>query len=158
MVSAKLFKIIGRVICYVLFALGIIYGAFLIAKSGEITTDIDNEWAAKLVTPAIYISMVAIIIAILSAVVLPLFFNHYTKKQLIKAALIVVGVAVLFIISWVLPNVDLPQAVKDNPELKITDNISHWVGVGMYFTYFVFAGAIITIVYAAISNLIQKGN
>ena len=154
MSTSKTFNLIGKIICYLLFALGIIFGIMIVANSGAMKDSIALQ--NKLVLPTIYISYVAVFLSIIVALFLPLFFTTYTKKQIRKFFFILLGVILLFVICWLIPDVKLSEDFMSNPDLNVNDKISKWVGVGCYYVYFMFAFSILAVIYAGISNLIKR--
>ncbi len=156
MATSKIFNLIGRILCYVLFALGAFLGIMIIVKSRAIASDVavGNQW----VLPAVYISEVAVILAILVALFFPLFFTHHTKQSIIKAVILIVAVIAVIAIAYLLPDAQLSEEFMNNPDLNVSPAISKWVGTGCYLAYFLTAGAIIAIIYGAISDLLKKGN
>lgn len=156
MATSKIFNLIGKIVCYILFALGAFMGIMMIVKSRAIASDVavGNQW----VLPAVYISEVAVILAIIIALLFPLFFTHHTKQGIIKAVIFIVAAIAVIAIAYLLPDAQLSEEFMSNPDLNVNPTISKWVGTGCYLAYFLTAGAIIVIIYGAISDLLKKGN
>ena len=107
MSTSKIFNLIGKVVCYLLFALGVIFGALIIINGSKLQADVALQ--DKLVTPSIIISIAAVIIAIILAVVLPLFFTSYTKQGLIKSGATILGIVLIIVIAYLIPDAELSE-------------------------------------------------
>lgn len=147
----KALRLIGKIISFVLIILGAVFGIWLIATSKHVTAiGVETKSVADI---AIYIAYIALALTIV-AVIASLFFKTYNKKSVIRFLIGLVVVVVLLAICWALPGITL------KPEFLETHNLStkssRFVDVGMYFTFILFAAAIITIIYAAISNFIKN--
>ncbi|MDR2084725.1 MAG: hypothetical protein LBP67_07000 [Bacteroidales bacterium] len=148
----KTLNLIGKIICYAFMAIGIVFCVLILIKSSDIKTDIGLQ--NSLVVPAIIISMVAVIFCAFVSLILPLFFTTYTKKKLMNIGLLILGIIVLFVIAWIMPDAQLSAEYME--EMKINQQISKWVGVGCYLAYFSFAGAIIAVIYSAVMSFIKN--
>jgi len=148
----KIINLIGKIVCYGLIAIGAVLCMLIIMKSGVITTDVKVQNA--LVVPGVIIAIVATLLCVCVAVIFPMFFATYTKKSLISAGIVALIAIVLLGIAWIMPDAKLSADYIE--EMKITEGISKWVGVGCYLVYFTLAGAVIAIVYAAVMDLIKS--
>ncbi|MGI6718054.1 MAG: hypothetical protein ACOX4D_02735 [Bacteroidales bacterium] len=147
----KALRLIGKIVSIALIILGAIFGIWLIATSKQVMAL--GAGVKSIADVAIYIAYISLALAIL-AVIASLFFKTYTKKSVIKTIIVLVGVIVLLAICWAIPGVTLPSEFLEGHGLSVKN--SRLVDVGLYFTYILFAAAIITIIYAAISNFIKN--
>ena len=154
MQTSKIFNLIGKIICYILFAFGIVFGLLIVIKSSVLQNDVALQ--DKLVLPCVFMSYIAVGIAILIAIFLPMFFVKQSKKQVRTTLFIILGAIILFGICWIIPDAKLSEEFMSNPDLNVNDTISKWVGVGCYYAYFMFAFSIIAIIYAGIVGLIKR--
>lgn len=154
MSTSNIFNLIGKVVCYLLFALGVIFGALIIVNGSNLQADVALQ--DKLVTPSIIISIVAVILAIILAAVLPLFFTSYTKQGLIKSGATILGIVLIIVIAYLIPDAELSEEFMNNPELNVNPTISKLVGTGCYVTYFTFVAALLTILFSTVLGFIKK--
>ncbi|MDL2240891.1 hypothetical protein LJC69_04630 [Bacteroidales bacterium OttesenSCG-928-K22] len=148
----KTLNLIGKIVCYAFMAVGVVFCALILIKSSAIPTDINLQ--NNLVVPIIIIALVAVVFCAFVSLVLPLFFTTYTKKKLINTGILLLGIIVLFVIAWIIPDAQLSAEYME--EMKITEQVSKWVGVGCYLAYFAFAGAIIAVIYSAVMSFIKN--
>jgi hypothetical protein len=100
-----------------------------------------------------YVTYVAFGIALLFALLFPVIQMASNPKGAVKT-LIMIGIAVVlwFVARAMATNQFSPS---DLEEMKITAETSVTVGAGLIFTYFVFGVAILSILYASVSNLFK---
>ncbi|MDD4142312.1 MAG: hypothetical protein PHR20_05935 [Bacteroidales bacterium] len=139
----KSVNLISKIVCYLIMAVGAVLGIIVIASSKDAAIGAN-----------MYVAYIAFGLCLLVTLIMPLFFMTYTKKMLKTFGLLVLIVGVLFLICYFIPDAQLSQDFLDN--LKVSQSVSHWVGIGCYFAYFTFAGALLAIIYSAVSGLIKN--
>lgn len=94
----------------------------------------------------LYASYVLIILCAVAAVVIPLVQSFGDPKSLIKSAIGLVALVVVFFISYALADSDAPGATATTAKL---------VGAGIITMYILFIGALVGIVYTEVSKMIK---
>lgn len=150
----KTLNLVGKIICYAFIAVGIVFCVLILMKSRDIVTDVNLQ--NKLVLPVIIIAMVAVIFCAFVSLIMPLFFTTYTKKKLMNVGFLILGIIVLFVIAWIMPDAKLSADYMES--MNVTEQVSKWVGVGCYLAYFSLAGAIIAVIYSAVMSFIKNKN
>jgi hypothetical protein len=99
------------------------------------------------------VTYVALGLSVLFALLFPVIQMASNPKGAVKT-LIMIGIAVVlwFVAKGMATNVYSPETLE---KMKITAETSVTVGAGLIFTYFVFGAAILSILYATVSNLFK---
>lgn len=148
----KTLNYIGKIICIAIIILGAVFGILIISKGADVQTSAALQ--DRLVSPAMVIAYVALLIALVTMFILPFFFAKYTKKTVIRGLIIIGIVGLLLLVCYMLPTVQLrPEFIE---RMGVTDKVSKRVDVGIYVTFIVFVAAVVTIIYAAVSNFIKN--
>ena len=134
-------KIIGRVLGIV----GLVLGVWCLAK-GEAA----NEGPVNLLLRYSYFLLIAAVVILLGLAIIQSAKNN--PKSLIKALLVIVGIAALVAIAYALSSGDPVVNVKNQPSatwLKLTDTI-------MLLVYILGGAAILSILFGVIRNAITN--
>ena len=137
----KLSKIIG----WVLGIVGIVLGIWCLTK-GEAS----NEGPVNLLLRYSYFLLIAAVVILLGLALIQAAKNN--PKSLIRALLVIVGIAALVAIAYALASGDPAVNVKTQPSgtwLKLTDTI-------MLLVYILGGAAVLSILFGVVRNAINK--
>ena len=137
----KLSKLIG----WVLGILGIVLGIWCLTK-GEAS----NEGPVNLLLRYSYFLLIAAIVILLGLALIQAARNN--PKSLLRAILVIVGIAALVAVAYALASGDPIVSLKSQPSastLKLTDTI-------MVLVYILGGAAILSIIFGVIRNAINK--
>ena len=123
-------------------------------------TDADFERAAKAqsyigsaITYTLYLTGAALGLFVLGLMVFGLFIRPMRMIPLYGG---IVGLLVVFGISWSMTNGEIPLKFMADLETNgLTEGISHWSGAGLYMVYILSALAVASIGYSMISKLVR---
>lgn len=94
----------------------------------------------------LYASYILIILCALAAVVIPLIQSFSDPQSLVKSAIGLVALVVIFFIGYALASGDAPGT---------TESTSKFVGAGLITMYILFIGAFVAIVFTEVSKMIK---
>ena len=138
-------KNISKIIGWVLGILGIVLGIWCLTK-GEAS----NEGPVNLLLRYSYFLLIAAIVILLGLALIQAARNN--PKSLIRAILVIVGVAALVAIAYALASGDPAVSVKNQPSatwLKLTDTI-------MLLVYILGGAAVLSILFGVIRSAITN--
>jgi hypothetical protein len=102
----------------------------------------------------LYVADVLVIVGIILAVVLPLIKSLYDPKSLLKSALAIVALAVLFFIAYSISDGEVLPKYAAAP-FNLTEGLSKFVGGSLIMTYILTLVALAGIVFTEISKAIK---
>ncbi len=149
----KTILLLTKVFTYILMALA---AAFMIWiwSVGDEAIETDAALADKILSPNMWLTFVALAVAVVLAVVLPVIGMMRTPKQAVKALIVVAAMVALGFITYSMAgNTFDAEQLKT---LKITESTSKMVGAGLYFTYIMGAVAILATIVSGINSAIKK--
>ncbi|HRS53691.1 MAG TPA: hypothetical protein P5250_03175 [Bacteroidales bacterium] len=148
MKNHQLYIYISRIIVILLIAIGTLLTALIMIK-GDDAMNIE-PLKSQLLNPFFITAYIAIIICTLLAIISPLIQLIQNPKKLITIVIGLIGIAALWFISYSLSTkaIDPDILIKTNTP----ESVVRYVGAGLLFTYFIFALAIISILYSEISK------
>ena len=138
-------KNLPKIIGWVLGIVGLVLGVWCLAK-GEAS----NEGPVNLLLRYSYFLLIAAVVILLGLAIIQSAKNN--PKSLIKALLVIVGIAALVAIAYALSSGDPAVNVKNQPSdtwLKLTDTI-------MLLVYILGGAAILSIIVGVIRNAITN--
>ena len=138
-------KNISKIIGWVLGIIGIVVGVWCLAKG-----DASNEGPVNLLLRYSYFLLIAAVVVLLGLAIIQSAKNN--PKSLLKALLVIVGIAALVAIAYALSSGDPVVNVKNQPSdtwLKLTDTI-------MLLVYILGGAAILSIIVGVIRNAITN--
>lgn len=101
---------------------------------------------------ALWVAMIMVAIAALAAIVLPLINSLSHPKSLIRSAIGVVALIVLFVITWSIADSSVTNAYI---EFGVNETSSKFVGGSLMLMYVLFIIAVIGIVFSEINKAIK---
>ena len=138
-------KNFSKIIGWVLGIIGIVVGVWCLAKGNAA-----NEGPVNLLLRYSYFLLIAAVVILLGLAIIQSAKNN--PKSLIKALLVIVGIAALVAIAYALSSGDPVVNVKNQPSdtwLKLTDTI-------MLLVYILGGAAILSIIVGVIRNAITN--
>ena len=136
---------ISKIIGWVLGIIGIVVGVWCLAKGNA-----SNEGPVNLLLRYSYFLLIAAVVILLGLAIIQSAKNN--PKSLLKALLVIVGIAALVAIAYALSSGDPVVNVKNQPSdtwLKLTDTI-------MLLVYILGGAAILSILVGVIRNAITN--
>lgn len=142
----NIIKKVFYVVSIILFVIASIYQIVVLYQGDSNVTDgvLDGYF---------FVTYVAFGIAILLALIFPVIQMISNPKGAVKTLIIIGGAIVLWFVARAMATNQFDQEYLD--KMKITAETSINVGAGLIFTYFVFVVAILSILYASISNMFK---
>lgn len=101
---------------------------------------------------ALWVAMIMVAVAALAAIVLPLINSLSHPKTLLKSAIGVVALLVLFLVTWSIADSTVTNVYL---EFGITESSSKFVGGSLILMYVLFIIAVIGIVFSEINKAIK---
>lgn len=138
-------KNLSKIIGWVLGIIGIVVGVWCLAKGNAA-----NEGPVNLLLRYSYFLLIAAVVILLGLAIIQSAKNN--PKSLLKALLVIVGIAALVAIAYALSSGDPVVNVKNQPSdtwLKLTDTI-------MLLVYILGGAAILSIIVGVIRNAITN--
>ena len=138
-------KNLSKIIGWVLGIIGIVVGVWCLAKGNAA-----NEGPVNLLLRYSYFLLIAAVVVLLGLAIIQSAKNN--PKSLLKALLVIVGIAALVAIAYALSSGDPVVNVKNQPSdtwLKLTDTI-------MLLVYILGGAAILSIIVGVIRNAITN--
>jgi len=147
---------ITTIILWVLMGISVVLFAVMI-------TSIDSETkpgakAVQMITTNINWAIVLFIISAVFALGFAL-VQMFSEKTKALSALAILGIfAAILLVSYFTASSEIPQffGVEKFIANGLTETISHWIGTGLYVTYILFAGAILSIIGFGAASLFKR--
>lgn len=147
---------IATIILWVLMAISIVLFAIMI-------TSIDSETnpgarAVQLINTNINWAIVLFVLSAATALLFSLGQMFSEKKKAVRALAVLAIFAVILLVSYFSASSEIPQffGVEKFIAAGLTETISHWIGTGLYVTYILFGGAILSIVGFGAASIFKR--
>ncbi|MBI9035698.1 MAG: hypothetical protein JEZ03_14645 [Bacteroidales bacterium] len=149
----KLVHNISKAISYLFMALATIFMIW-IWKEGDTAIEDNAELGDRIMNPFMLTTFIAFGLAVVLAVVLPIFDIFKNPKQAVKTLAVIGGMGVLAIVAYTLADNTYTDVQLE--KLLTTAETSKLVGAGLYFTYIMGAVAIIATLFSGVNGAIKK--
>jgi hypothetical protein len=126
-------------------------------------TSIDSETnpgerAVQLITTNINWAIVLFGLSAVTALLFSLGQMFSEKKKALRALAVLAIFAAILLVSYFSASSEIPQffGVEKFIAAGLTENISHWIGTGLYVTYILFGGAVLSIVGFGAASIFKR--
>jgi uncharacterized membrane protein len=149
----KLVHNISRAISFLFMAAAVVFIVWIF-KEGDSAIEENAELGDKIMDPFMMTTFIAFGLAVVLAIVLPVFDILKNPKQAVKTLAVIGGMAVLAFVAYAIASNTYTELQLE--KMMTTAETSKMVGAGLYFTYIMGALAIIATIFSGISGAIKK--
>ena len=141
---SKKIILISKIVAFSLAAIALIFLILLMA----------NPTSDAIIGNYLVLAYITVGIAVVVALIFPIVRMILNPKQAVKGLLVIAGIFVLGLISYLLSSNSFP--VQELERMHVTDSTSIWVGAGLNLTYIVGIATILAAIFLAIKKSILK--
>jgi len=147
----------AKILSFVLIAIGVIF-IVIIWYRGDSALATESGLQDNLLTPALWISIAALFLAMFLALAFPIINMIANPKNLIRSLFILGAAAVLGIISWTLASGKIEGDTLNKFAMAgdLTEAGVRRVSAGLIITYFLFGITMLVTLYSAISGIFKR--
>lgn len=143
---------ITKIVIYLIMALGLVFTVWTIMKGDDLKGNLDLQ--AQVLNPYFLISLITLLLAAATALLFPLIQMISNPKALVRSAISIGALALIYFISWSLAsgNIDAPYYA----EFNIGEGMSQFIGSLIYVVYILGSLTILTVIGSGIYGSITK--
>lgn len=147
---------ITTIILWVLMAISVVLFAVMITSIDSETNP--GEKAVQLITTNINWAILLFGLSALTALLFSMGQMFSEKRKAIRAIMVLAIFAVILLVAYFSASSEIPQfyGVEKFIAEGLTETISHWVGTGLYVTYILFGGAVLSIVGFGAASIFKR--
>ena len=141
----NLMKNIFKGVSIILIVIAAIYQIVVFTQGNSPSDSVLNGYFA--------VAYIAFALAVLLALIFPVIQIIDNPKGAVRPLIVVAFLVILWVVSYTLSdNTFTPLQLE---KMETTAEVSKMVGAGLIYTYFIFGLAIVSIIYASISNIFK---